>query len=476
MVTQGCDDIDVGTPFYAPAWRPARPAIPIPGDLGAGPPALHKFDQTDFVRRFLSEASDAAQNGTRPASLLRKLDELTAAEQTVDTLELPLSGRNLRYRKLFQPMHFRFYLASCELRCLVPGLPAIGQERVKKVEMVIRRVALTHNPDSVKKEWAWIDIPAPSSFPAPVPSAVLHMAPRVTGNSRVWWPMPDGVQDLEGEQRFPMSRAMAPGLTERAMYFAFLPLASGEMYGPLRTLEGPPPAEDVTKYQPKNPAELTPRKKDLTVLTSDLGKIDPADPLVPAPSNFPLRPATIASFRSVVQGWMGDLGQLIRKKPIDGPLPKFEPPQLVATDATGIPFVWGYVVRCVATIEISPGCEHECWGLPTEPVVIAPQFDPFGGRPTRIEIPSIRDLAKLVPAGTDLQEAGALSFSIGSGLSVTGKDGAVSDIKEGSPDLCFFGIPLITICAYVMFSLALVIVLPFLSFLLLFKFCLGRRP
>lgn len=484
MVMQSCEEIDVGSPFYAPAWRPAQPEIGIRGDAGAGPPVLHKYDKTDFVPRFLSEASDFAQGGPAPRSILAAMAPTKTPPGTaldVDALDLWSGGWRTRFRKLYQPMHFRFYLAACELRCLVPGLPAPSRGKIKKVELVIRKVAISKIDGLDPQEWAWIDVPSPSAFPPAVPNSILEMAPRLTGNSRVWWPIPEGQEILEGEQRFPMSRAHAPGLTERALYFAFMPLASGEMYGPLRTEFGPPKAEDLEYYDkhPTPPAlDFPPEKKELPALNPGADEAQPAYPLVPAPSNYPLRPATIRSFLNAAGGWRAVLGRLMGRQPIDGPRPKFEPPNLLEpTDPTAPqPAIWGYVIRCVATLELSPGCIVERWGPPSPPAVIAPQFDPFGGRPTRIEVPSIKELAQMIPAGTDVQKAGGLSFSIGSGMKVDGDKNGVKSIVEPSFDLCFFGIPLITIAAYVMFSLALLIVLPIFSFLLLLKFCLGKKP
>lgn len=479
MVTQCCEEIDVGTPFYAPAWRPPQPAIGINGHKGAGPPALHKFDQPDFVRRFLGEAAQAAQAQQHPASLLAVMAPHNATPGTldVDTLDIWSEPDRTRVRKLYQPMHFRFYLAACELRCLVPGLPPPSRAKIKKVELVIRRVALVTEKIVDTHEWAWIDIPGPSMFSRPVPAAVLEMAPRLTGNSRTWWPIPEDQEALEGEQRFPMTRAAGPGLDTHALYFAFVPLASGEMYGPPRTELGPPAARPFEYYQTNKPSELVPVVKPLPSLQPEHPDAQPASPLVPAPSNFALRVQTIASFVNLRGGWRAVLGRLIGSAPVDGPRPKFEsPPLLGPADTKNPPGAWGYVIRCVATLELSPGCLVERWGPPTEPAVIAPQFDPFGGRPTRVEVPSISELAQMIPAGTDVQAAGGLGFSIGSGLGVSASNTGVSNVSDKVFDLCFFGIPLITICAYLMFSFALAIIIPIFSFLLLLKFCLGRKP
>ena len=149
------DQVDLGTPFYAGG--------PRPGTAGAGRPVVHKYDTTDFVEDFLKEVSAAAgaQTPSAPPSMLA-IDPGTPSTSTlaidVDAFDLfttapptedgdrALNANTARLRKIYQPSHFRFYLASCELRCLVPGLPAPGEAKIEKVELVIRRVAVRATP------------------------------------------------------------------------------------------------------------------------------------------------------------------------------------------------------------------------------------------------------------------------------------------------------------------------------------------
>ena len=480
------DPVEVGTPFYA--------ATPSPQKPSPGAPTVHKFDRTDYVPRFLSEVA-GAEAGTPPPSVLGKIAPLGSGVPDFDTDALDFLGG--RFRKLFQPSHFRFYLAACELRCRVPGFPAPDRKKVKKVELVLRRVAIKRNSSSVNgpptveadREWAWVPIPEPSVFPASAagpPEATLALAPRLTGNTHTWWPVPKGEAALEGEQRFPMSRAFAPGIEKRGVYFAILPLSSGEMYGPRPVVPKAAPNSVPKKDPGKPPVALT------------AASIVPLKPLVPAPSSFPLSAATMQAWRA---SWQMLLGLFTGNK-VSGPRPKLEsPPLWVDTkknpllkpdgsplkvkDAHGNvidPPVeeqpaggWAYVVRCVATIDEGPGCVIEKWTDATEPAVIAPHYDPFGGRPTQIDLPSLTGIAKMIGGLSPAQ----IAQRGGNGFGVKHEGGNVAPIDKTPKmglsiggGICFFGIPLFTITAYLMFSIALVLLLPVLAILLALKFCI----
>src|SRR5690606_8865099 len=56
-------------------------------------------------------------------------------------------------RKLFLPLHKRFYLVVCELHCDSAGFPSVGRDKVCEAGFVIRRrrlnVAEEHAPQAV---------------------------------------------------------------------------------------------------------------------------------------------------------------------------------------------------------------------------------------------------------------------------------------------------------------------------------------
>jgi hypothetical protein len=547
------DVVDVGTPFYAPMARPGEQP---------GPPVLHKFDRVDFVKRYFAEVG--AAGAAPPGSLLGSIAPPPVLD--VDTDALDYMGR--RFRKLYQPAHFRFYLAACELRCLVPGFPAPTQTKIRKVEFVIRRVALRRDPPvrparppkptkppkpakppAAKlptkpgcegaappapapieivpeclrpeppppppvlvpvpaaplpptvvtvggsdgpvidaREWAWVEVPDPSLFPAPPPPAALELAARLTGNTHTWWPIPRSEPALEGEERFPMSKV--PGLDGKAVYFGYIPTASGEMYGPRQV-----PLDDggVPIPQPADPGAPS--------LTAS--QVVSAAPLVPASTSYALKPATIRSWRT--SDWRGLLG-LFNHGTTTGPRPKFEAPDLDGEPTAG----WAYVIRCVATLEPEPGCVVEQWGPASEPVVMAPFYDPFGGRPTQIDLPSLNTIKKMLGglAGAQLAARGGLPLGVGHKdcyptMKSKGSDGNfydpsqvpdgvtlssdLTDMKlDDAPDcpsnpslplqLCFWPIFILTILAYLMINIGLVILIVFnfsFAILIKLKFCIG---
>src|SRR5207302_1413678 len=92
-----------------------------------------------------------------------------------------------------------------------------GGER--QVEQEVNQEHSTFPPMLPDEQWAWVPVPDPSDFPQSSPPSTLQLAPRLTGNTHTWWPIPAGQQTLEGEQRFRMVRAAAPGLESRAIYF-----------------------------------------------------------------------------------------------------------------------------------------------------------------------------------------------------------------------------------------------------------------
>lgn len=483
--------VAVGSPFYAGASSAAA----------AGAPVLHKYDKPDFVQRFLSEIAAAAAQQARPASLLGPLaTTIDPAVPAFDADAIDFLGS--RFRKVFLPVHFRFYVAACELRCLVPGFPGPARKKVKKVELVVRRVALRKDlgggPVVIDRdhEWAWAKVPDPGVFPDEPPEVTLALAPRITGNTHTWWPIPEGEAELQTEQRFPMTRAAGPGIdAERAIYFAFCPLGSGEMYGPRKD---PPttnpgsvrieedvgytpvptplpaaadwtPSSEITGTPPEPPPGLASDPTAPAPLTKY--QVKPAQPLVKAPSAYALNPRNLRIWRRNYNKTLG----LFSGKTIDGPRPKYESPPS-GSKAEG---AWGYVVRCVATVEEHPGCVVEHWGPASEPVVVAPQYDPFGGRPVQIEIPSLTALKNMIG------DLNAAQLAKRGGTPVAFRQPGEQPMIGGDPPevtghmtvnfICSFGLPLITICAYLMLNIALILLFPLkiaFSFLFSLKFCI----
>ncbi|HZJ66357.1 MAG TPA: hypothetical protein VFD36_22780, partial [Kofleriaceae bacterium] len=230
---------------------------------------------------------------------------------------------------------------------------------------------------------------------------------------------------------------------------------------------GDPPTPPTVPTAPPGP-DPDPGKPPEPLTRYD---VKPATPLVKAPSSYALTPANLRAWRRNFARTLG----VFSNKTIDGPRPKFEPPPITGDVEGG----WGYAVRCVATLELHPGCVIEQWGPASDPIVVAPHFDPFGGRPVQIEIPSLKALGKMIG------DLSAAQLARRGGTPVAFRQPGEQPIIGGDPPavtghmslnfICSFGIPLITICAYLMLSIALILLFPLkiaFSFLFSLKFCI----
>jgi hypothetical protein len=110
-------------------------------------------------------------------------------------------------------------------------------------------------------------------------------------------------------------------------------------------------------------------------------------------------------------------------------------------------------------------------------MLVASHFDPFAGRPTQIEIPSPRGLATMLKglSARQIAQRGGNQF----GVRRAGCDfpGPVNDLKSKPvmacfSEICFFGLPVFTICAYFFLSIALLILFPVLAIFLALQFCI----
>ncbi len=122
-------------------------------------------------------------------------------------------------------------------------------------------------------------------------------------------------------------------------------------------------------------------------------------------------------------------------------------------------------------------CEPEriVWTQRSEPFSIADPTDLLGARPASIQMPDIPKLLRDIPriARARAKPFAGMAAPPGSGV-ITGADMADTRRDFGIGMICNFGIPVLTICALILFKIifTVLITLPSFSWMLFLKFCL----
>jgi hypothetical protein len=156
-------------------------------------PAILEYATDDFIPAFLADL--AAARGGAPAVLRGR--------------EVALGGATTP--KLFQPLHGRFYLVVAALACRHPGFPDRCVRRAcEETVFLVQRRRVNG------AEFGWI----------------------AEGPSAGWQPASPG-NLVEGEERIPLLPT-PPGVDGRALWFAYLPVASRETFTPVAALDPNP--------------------------------------------------------------------------------------------------------------------------------------------------------------------------------------------------------------------------------------------
>ncbi len=136
-----------------------------------------------------------------------------------------------------------------------------------------------------------------------------------------------------------------------------------------------------------------------------------------------------------------------------------------------------YAAWCWVRVAGRTPCEPEriVWTQRTEPFSIADPTDLLGARPASIQMPDIPKLLRDIPriARARAKPFAGMASPPGSGV-VTGADMADTRRDFGIGMICNFGIPILTICALILFKIifTVLIALPSFSWMLFLKFCL----
>lgn len=143
-----------------------------------------------------------------------------------------------------------------------------------------------------------------------------------------------------------------------------------------------------------------------------------------------------------------------------------------------------FVARAWVRVAGCTPCEREqvLWAPPSEPFTIADPTDLLGQRPATIRLPDIPKLLRDIPRLARAKARPFAAFPAAADSSyLTGEDAKDTRRAWGIGFVCSFGIPLITIVAYILFNITLSILLliPGFAWMLLLKFCIPipkRQP
>ncbi|HZI15777.1 MAG TPA: hypothetical protein VE153_35755 [Myxococcus sp.] len=136
-----------------------------------------------------------------------------------------------------------------------------------------------------------------------------------------------------------------------------------------------------------------------------------------------------------------------------------------------------YAVWCYARVAAKDPCEAPqlVWSPRTDVFSVADPMDVLGLKPVAMQLPDLHKMARDLPR---IRKARALPFAAvttpaNSGFK-TGELPADTAREWGIAWICSFGIPIFTICAWILFQiiLSILLIIPGFCWLLLLKFCI----
>ncbi len=457
--------------LVAPWYRWPRAGVPQDGRASA--PAIQKFAGSSFVQDFMARPQHslvydpavdvvsnvdlvAARSGAnlpdKLAALFATLDDGTPVKPSAASdLNVLKNLRRARLvptslRKLFLPLHDRFYLVVCELHCDLPGFPSADRKQVCQAGFAVRRRRRV--------------MPAALVEQAGVKAQQVRQLEAEYAELREFSPLGARLGAVRSSQvaALEASGGLAPALDQLRQVIA---TANADLQAWF-TANGV--TVDIEGWYPAMVGD-----KPSTTLGAwhTLGGADehvyPLYPLVPDPRE----PDHDAAGRTLYYGIV--------------PLASM---QVEASGRARFDDVNTFEISCFvrrhhpcpARNGKTPDCHGELvWSAPTEPYRIAAPFDTLGcaNRPITIKMPDLRELAAQVMA----RPRGRLSpvkFVQPQHLSPKIKDGQADGGDMAGNAICFFSIPLITIIALFVLNLFLPIVVFIfqLWFLLVLRFCI----
>jgi hypothetical protein len=136
-----------------------------------------------------------------------------------------------------------------------------------------------------------------------------------------------------------------------------------------------------------------------------------------------------------------------------------------------------YAVWCWARVAGRDRCEKETivWTLGSEPFSIAEPTDILGAKPATVQLPDIPRLIRDIPRMAKARAKPFAAFAAPPNSSyITGEEPGDTRRASGIGWICSFGIPVLTICAFILFSIifSILILIPGFFWMLLLKFCI----
>ncbi len=474
--------------LVGPWYRWPRPGLPADGRVSR--PAIQKFAGDDFIQDFLAQPQHSLQydetidvvNGYQLvaagsfADKVLSLLPLTAAGKPAPRFEAdgvtpskaPVFRARLAptsLRKLYQPLHDRHYLVTCELHCDEPGFPRVARHQVCQAGFVVRRrrsivpAGLSAETVAAQAQTAQalaaelhelLALDAAASDPQASAglraNALRQQALLAKQEAFASWSalLADKRRRLDGERQRLQQWYDDHGISV-ALDGWFPKLEQGRksrLYGEWRHLDSAPKRDaDVTSGEQFYP---------LFAVVAD-----------------PRDSAHDAAGRTLYYGTVPTAGL-----------------EHDASGAARFDDLTTYEIRCFVRqhhacpprVGKQPDCHGPIvWSLPSEAFRVAAPFDVLGAanRPITIKMPDLRELA----AQAATRPRGKLSpvrFVQPQHLSPKVKDNAADGGEMGGEAICSFSIPLITIIALFVLSLFLPIVVFIFNlwFLLVFRFCI----
>ncbi|MEO1058746.1 MAG: hypothetical protein AAFY28_17715 [Actinomycetota bacterium] len=428
-------DWQIVAPWYR--WERAGVDDPARADT-ARRPTIQKFASTEFVADYLADPQrsvvfddDDQFQDIVPAEPPVPLGAIGNRLHSISATTSKPSG----VRKLFLPAHQRFYMVTVGLHCDTVGFPKVDPDNVAEVGFVIRRHTVDI-PDSELTRAATLlrDVSAARAI-----ESTRHALDVAKERSRVLHPFRSrarrrvasagrattaAARDLELARRKLRAWSEEVGVERRTQ--AWVPTGEGSFGAWV-------PIDD-------QPSELVERTYPMRHLTAV-----PTDP-EHAALDGTLYYAAIPTASDEIT--------------VDG-VSRFNERDV-------------YEIVVYARPDCGPCPGPLAWSAPSEAFHLASFYDPTGSaqRPTDIQLPDFSQLAASVaPPSVKMSapESSSLEFSKFGAFPTPGK-GKVREAEE----VCFFSIPLITICALFLLNIVLPIVMFVfgLWWMLKLKFCI----